>query len=100
MDAGRISVELFGRGCRLPIAMWILSRDTPRFCQSEPPRELGAPTAVRQELARLTRAGLVVEERPDGENRVYYVRTDSAWWALIELASQIVAHGGRPPESG
>lgn len=100
MDATGISAELFGRGCRLPVAMWILHRDQPRFYQSEPPRDLGTPTAIRQELVRLTRAGLLVEERPDGENRVYYVRTESAWWTLIELASQILAHGSGPPESG
>lgn len=100
MDAGLISAELFGRSCRLPIAMWILKRDKPRFYQSEPPRELGTPTAIRQELARLTRAGMLAEERPDGENRVYYVRTDSAWWTVIELASEILVHGSGPPESG
>lgn len=96
MDAARMSADLFGRACRLPIAMWILRRDKPRFFQSEPPRELGSPTAVRQELARLARAGLLHEERPDGENRVYYVRTDSAWWAVIELASEILGNTGTP----
>lgn len=96
MDAARMSADLFGRACRLPIAMWILGRDKPRFFQSEPPRELGSPTAVRQELARLARAGLLDEERPDGENRVYYVRTDSAWWAVIELASEILGDTGTP----
>ena len=100
MDAGRISAELFGRSCRLPIAMWIQRRDKPRFYQSEPPRELGTPTAIRQELARLTRAGMLAEERPDSENRVYYVRTDSAWWTIIEVASEILEHGSGPPESG
>lgn len=97
MDAGRISADLFGRRCRLPIAMWILARDKPTFYQSEPPRDLGSPTAVRQELARLTRAGLLDEERPEGENRVYYVRTDSPWWGLIERASEILGVDA-PPE--
>ncbi|KGN31128.1 hypothetical protein N802_04565 [Knoellia sinensis KCTC 19936] len=90
MDAGRISADLFGRRCRLPVAMWILAREKPDFFQSEPPRELGSPTAIRQELARLTRAGMLDEERPDGENRVYYFRTDSAWWEVIEVATAIL----------
>ena len=100
MDAGRIGADLFGRRCRLPIAMWILGRDKPRFYQSEPPRELASPTAIRQELTRLTRAGLLDEERPDGENRVYYVRTDSAWWAVIKLAGEILGDKETPPEGG
>ncbi len=100
MDAGRVSTDLFGRRCRLPIAMWVLARDKPRFYQSEPPRELGSPTAIRQELTRLTRAGLLDEERPDGENRVYYVRTDSAWWAVIKLATEILSDEDAPPEDG
>lgn len=90
MDAARISADLFGRGCRLPIAIWILRRDKPRFYQSEPPVQLGSPTAVRQELARLTKAGLLEEERPDGENRVYYMRTDSVWWQVVKVAMEIL----------
>jgi DNA-binding transcriptional ArsR family regulator len=94
MGAERISADLFGRRCRLPIAIWILGRDKPRFYQSEPPPELASPTAIRQELARLTRAGMLDEERPDGENRVYYVRTDSAWWEVIKVARQILSDEG------
>ena len=29
MDAGRVSADLFGRSCRLPIAMWILEGTSP-----------------------------------------------------------------------
>lgn len=100
MDAWRVSSDLFGRRCRLPIAMWILARDKPRFYQSQPPRALGSPTAIRQELTRLTRVGMLNEERPDGENRVYYVRTDSPWWAVIEMATEILSDGDAPPEDG
>src|SRR6266540_3635085 len=63
MDAEQVSRDLFGRPCRLPLALWILSRDK-SFFQSEPPRDLGAPTAIRQELARLARAGLLEPRRP------------------------------------
>jgi hypothetical protein len=67
--------------------MWILRRDKPRFYQSEPPRELGAPTALRQELPRFVRLGLLDEERPDAEKRVYYVRTDNRLWEVIRAAA-------------
>ena len=90
MDAAQLSADLFGRRCRLPLALWILRSQKARFFQSEPPRELGAPTAVRQELTRLVRAGLLEEERPDAENRVYYVRTDSPVWRVIEAAAEVV----------
>jgi len=90
VDAARVSAELFGRTCRLPLAIWVLKRDKPRFFQSEPPREVGVPSAVRQELARFVRAGLLDEERPDAENRVYYTRTDSPLWAIIQAAGEAV----------
>jgi len=48
------------------------------------------PSAVRQELARFVRAGLLDEERPDAENRVYYTRTDSPLWAIIQAAGEAV----------
>ena len=90
MDAEQVSRDLFGRPCRLPLALWILSRDK-SFFQSEPPRDLGAPTAIRQELARLARAGLIEPRRPDGENRVYYEKTDSPLWAIIRAARDALA---------
>jgi DNA-binding transcriptional regulator PaaX len=76
--------------------MWIAQRTTPRFYQSEPPKELGAPTAVRQELTRFVQMGLLDEERPDGENRVYYERTDSPLWAIIETAVSVLGNLGTP----
>lgn len=90
MDAAQVSADLFGRPCRLPLAIWIMRHAKDRIYQSEPPRELGAPTAVRQELQRFVRAGLLGEERPDESNRVYYVRTDSPLWAIIRTAAEAV----------
>ncbi len=89
MDVREVSAELFGRPCRLPLALWILKRDKSRFFQSEPPREIGSPTALRQELERFVRLGLLDEDRPDAENRVYYERTDSPVWQVIEAAHEI-----------
>ncbi len=91
MDTREVSAHLFGRACRLPLALWILKRDKPRFFQSEPPREIDTPTAVRQELERFVQLGLLVEDRPDAENRVYYERTESPWWRVIEAADEATA---------
>lgn len=93
MDVSLVSAELFGRACRLPLALWILHREKPRFYQSEPPPDLGPASALRQELQRFTRVGLLAQERPDGENRVYYVRTDSPLWDVIEAAASAVDRG-------
>ena len=90
-DETRISALMFGRACRLPLARWILAHPKGRFFQSEPPPSVGAPTAVRQELHRMVQLGLLERERPDGENRVYYVRTTADLWrvflAAVELTS-------------
>lgn len=91
MDVREISGDLFGRPCRLPFALWILERDKPRFFQSEPPREIDSPTALRQELERFVRLGMLVQDRPDAENRVYYERTDSPLWQVIEAARSVVS---------
>ncbi|WP_307313976.1 hypothetical protein [Microbacterium sp. SORGH_AS_0421] len=85
-----MSADIFGRGCRLPVALWILRRQQPRFYQSEPPASLGAPTAVRQELERLARAGLLEVEKSDRENRVYYSRTASPLWRVFAEAADVI----------
>lgn len=84
-----MSRDLFGRPCRLPLALWILKRDK-AFFQSEPPRSVGPPTAIRQELDRFVKAGLLDERRPDGDNRVYYERSDSPVWAIIRTAADVI----------
>lgn len=93
MEVTRVSEDLFGRGCRLPLALWILNHPKERIFQSEPPDHLGGRTAIRQELARFARIGLLDEERPDGESRVYYVRTGSPLWEVIRVAGEASRHG-------
>jgi hypothetical protein len=90
MDTTRVSKLLFGRPCRLPIALWILGFEKDRFFQSEPPEYLGARTAITQELDRFTELGLLAKETPDHENRVYYVRTMSPLWDVIRTAAEVV----------
>lgn len=91
MDPEQVSAELFGRSCRLPVALWVLGRGAERFYQSEPPPELGPQTAVRQELSRLARAGLIAEERLPSEHRVYYRRTSSPLWRVFAEAADVLA---------
>lgn len=85
-----MSKYLFGRGCRLPLALWILDHPKDRFYQSEPPRSIGVQTAVTQELQRLVDAEMLEREEPDGENRVYYIRTASPAWRIIDTAREVV----------
>lgn len=89
VDLDRVSRDLFGRPCRLPLALWILDRDK-RFFQSEPPREVASQTAVRQELDRFVSMGLLAKYQPDGENRIYYDMTDSPWWDVVRAARDVV----------
>ncbi len=90
MDATQASALLFGRACRLPLLLWLLEHPKGRIFQSEPPPHLGVRTAIRDELARFTRAGLLVEERPDADPRVYYVRTDSPLWDIVRTAGKVL----------
>lgn len=90
MDVREVGKLLFGRPCRLSLALWIIRHDKPRFFQSEPPRDVIQPGELAKELGRLVRLGMLEEERPDGERRVYYTRTDSRLWKIIEAASESV----------
>jgi hypothetical protein len=94
MDATRVSKDLFGRPCRLPLALWILRSNKERFYQSEPPRSIDAQSAITQELDRFVSVGLLDIERPDGENRVYYVRTDSPLWEIVRTAGEVIDRAG------
>jgi hypothetical protein len=81
----QVSHLLFGRGCRLPLAAWVLQHDK-RFVQSRPPR-FGTVSAsnIREELKRLVEAGMLHEDRP-GDGRVWYERTDSTLWTVVQAA--------------
>lgn len=87
MDVDEVGKQLFGRPCRLALALWITERDKPRFFQSEPPREVILQGDLGNELRRLVRLGMLEEERPYGDRRVWYTRTDSKLWKVIEAAA-------------
>jgi hypothetical protein len=90
VDATQVSDDMFGRACRLPLMLWVLRHPKDRVYQSEPPESLGARTALRQELDRMVRMGLLREERPDGDPRVYYAKTDSPLWEIVEAARDVL----------
>ena len=81
---------LFGRPCRLALALWIVRHDKPRFYQSEPPREVILQGDAANELGKLVRLGMLDEERPDDARRVYYNRTGSPLWKIIEAAAEVL----------
>ena len=46
------------------------------------------PSAVRVELGKLVALGMLEEDRPDEGRRIYYTRTDSRLWKIIEAACE------------
>lgn len=89
MDATRLSHLLFGRSCRLPIALWALDHPKGRFYQSEVP-VFGTTSRsnIREELRRLVEVGMLLEERPDDQSKVWYERTESDLWQIIAAARE------------
>ena len=84
---------LFGRPCRLALALWIVRHDKPRFYQSEPPREVIPQGQAAKELDRHISLGMLDEERPDDARRDYYNRTDSPLWKIFQAAADVLEPG-------
>ncbi|WP_198538999.1 hypothetical protein [Mycolicibacterium wolinskyi] len=91
MDATHVSELLFGRKCRLAVAMWVLRHPKGRFFQSEP-RDIdhASSSNVTQELNRLVQLGMLDVEHPEDSRRVYYVRTNSPLWDIITAAIEAI----------
>jgi hypothetical protein len=90
LDVDEVGKLLFGRPCRLALALWIVHHAKPRFYQSEPPRQVILPGDLAKELSRLVRLGMLEEDRPDDARRVYYERTGSPLWKIIEAAADVI----------
>jgi hypothetical protein len=90
VDVDEVGKLLFGRPCRLTLALWIVRHSKGRFYQSEPPRDVILQSDAAKELGRLVRLGMLLEERPDDARRVYYERTDSLLWKIIEAAAEVL----------
>ncbi len=87
LDTDQVGKLLFGCPCRLRLAIWIIGHEKPQFFQSEPPREVILQGDLGKELGRLVHLGMLQEIRPDVDRRVYYLRTESPLWKIIEAAS-------------
>jgi hypothetical protein len=90
LDVREVGKQLFGRPCRLALALWIVRHEKPSFYQSEPPRDVILQGDLGNELGRLVRLGMLDEERPDNRRRVNYYRTDSPLWKIIQAASDVI----------
>jgi hypothetical protein len=86
-EVGRL---LFGRPCRLRVALWIHARGGRRFYQSEPPPEVIPQSAAGTELRRFVHLGMLTEHRESGSRRVYYEITTSALWTIVIAAARVL----------
>jgi len=80
-ELGRV---LFGRACRLRLALWILEQSNRRFYQSEPPASVIVQSAAAIELQRLASIGMLSVASTKEHRRIYYQRTGSRLWSAIE----------------
>ena len=78
------------REANAALALWIVRRDKRRFYQSEPPREVIWQGDLAKELGRLVRLGMLDKVRPDDARRVYYYRTDSPLWEIMQAVGDAI----------
>jgi hypothetical protein len=90
LDVDEVGRLLFGRPCRLALALWIVRHDKPHFYQSEPPREVIRQGDLADELGKLVRLGMLEEERRPDARRVYCNRIGSPLWKIIEAAAEVL----------
>jgi hypothetical protein len=90
LDVNEVGKQLFGRPCRLALALWIVGHYKPDFYQSEPPREVILQGSASDELGRLVRLGMLEVQRRDDTRRVYYERTGSPLWKIIQAAADVM----------
>lgn len=90
MEVDEVGRLLFGRPCRLRVALWIHARGGRRFYQSEPPPEVIPQSAAGTELRRFVHLGMLTEHRESGSRRVYYEITTSALWTIVVAAARVI----------
>ena len=87
MDLALLSDVLFGRSMRLPIAIFVLEKESGLVYPLEIAEELGhKPTYVAQELGRLASIGMVTELPKGDSRRRYFQRLDHPYWRIIKIA--------------
>jgi hypothetical protein len=85
-DARTQAKDLFGSPTRLYLLLWIRDRDK-AFFQSEPPRSVGVPNQIRQELQRLERLGMIQASSNPDSSRIYYDKRPSPLWDIVVAAA-------------
>jgi len=90
MEVDEVGRLLFGRPCRLRVALWIHARGGRRFYQSEPPPEVIPQSAAGTELRRFVHLGMLTEHRESGSRRVYYEITTNALWTIVVAAARVI----------
>jgi hypothetical protein len=91
VDVDEVGRLLFGRPCRLRVALWIHGRGRQRFYQSEPPEEVIPQSAAGTELRRFVHLGMLTEQRETASRRVYYEPTSSALWNIVAAAARVTS---------
>jgi hypothetical protein len=95
VDANEVSEQLFGRRCRLPVFAWVAQNPKDRFFQSEVGLyDKVSRSNANEELKRLLTLGMLSEDRPDDNRRVYYDRLDSPLWDIVASAADTVGVAG------
>ncbi len=87
-----LSVQLFGRPMRLPVALQILDNASGIFYATEIADALGLrPNNVTEELSRLQSLGMILPlPRRPAIRASYYERTDSELWVIIDAARNAI----------
>lgn len=91
LDMTFLGEKLFGRGLRLRVAAWVVGASR-SFYQAEAADGVRySASAVAQELERLVELGMLIRhDKPGGDRRQYYSRTDSSLWRVITTALEMV----------
>lgn len=84
---------LFGRRVRLDVALWASHHRT--FFQKEAAEGIAySVSAVREELERLASLGMLNKIILPGDRRVYYTRSESPLWSIIEATERALRELG------
>ncbi len=89
-DVDEIGQLLFGRRCRLRLALWIWRRAKADFYQSEPPREVVLQSDAAKELGQLVLLGMIEKQHRENDRRIYYERLDGPLWEVIGAVAAAV----------
>jgi DNA-binding MarR family transcriptional regulator len=85
VDVETLGHTLFGRRLRLRVLLWVLNVDGGTFFLTEAAQGIGySASGVRDELERLVDLGMLRRDAGMADRRVYYTRTGSPLWRIID----------------